>query len=367
MQDLRVIGVESGALLVASDHGERYRLPVDEVLQSKMRQAGHPSGSSRKLAPREIQAHIRGGMSAEDVADVTGASLEHIRRFEGPVLAEREYIIRTALNVPVHTAVDTDPATEGTTFGSAIRERLSDLSAQGERWSSWKEDGQGWIVKLSFTVNNIDRDARWQFDPKKLALAPINHEATALSQQGEVAGAMVPRLRAVPHDERVPDQSRFDSGAFIVPDAESEGPFRLEPIPFTAGARAAGDDATQTTGQTADLLEALRRRRGEREQVSIEEMARDEPAQAAFRLIEVPLDEIPLEPAGDVRTQPQVLGSPAPAAPHQASSSQHGSQSHGQHAGAAQGQPAKPARRGRAAMPSWDEIVFGARSDDDPA
>ena len=30
-----------------------------------------------------------------------------------------------------------------------------------------------------------------------------------------------------------------------------------------------------------------------------------------------------------------------------------------------QGGPKKP--RGRASMPSWDEIVFGARSDDDPA
>jgi hypothetical protein len=29
-------------------------------------------------------------------------------------------------------------------------------------------------------------------------------------------------------------------------------------------------------------------------------------------------------------------------------------------------QPAKKSR-GRTSMPSWDEIVFGARSDDDPA
>ena len=38
MHDLRVIGVENGALVAAADDGERYRIPIDEVLQSKLRQ-----------------------------------------------------------------------------------------------------------------------------------------------------------------------------------------------------------------------------------------------------------------------------------------------------------------------------------------
>ena len=64
-------------------------------------------GPVRRLAPREIQAQIRAGLTAEDVARVTGASLEYIRRFEGPVIAEREYVVESALNVPVHMAVET--------------------------------------------------------------------------------------------------------------------------------------------------------------------------------------------------------------------------------------------------------------------
>jgi len=38
MEELKVIGVEDGALLVASDEGARFRLAIDEVLQSRLRQ-----------------------------------------------------------------------------------------------------------------------------------------------------------------------------------------------------------------------------------------------------------------------------------------------------------------------------------------
>ena len=68
MQELKVIGVEEGALLVASDEGARFRVAVDDVLQSRLRQSSPELGANRKLSPREIQAHIRAGMSAEDVA-----------------------------------------------------------------------------------------------------------------------------------------------------------------------------------------------------------------------------------------------------------------------------------------------------------
>ncbi|MHB1234125.1 MAG: septation protein SepH, partial [Microbacteriaceae bacterium] len=68
MQDLRVIGVEDGSLLVSSEEGDKYKISIDEVLHSKLRQSVPDQGRVQKLAPREIQAQIRAGMSAEDVA-----------------------------------------------------------------------------------------------------------------------------------------------------------------------------------------------------------------------------------------------------------------------------------------------------------
>jgi hypothetical protein len=351
MQDLRVIGVEDGALVVAADDGERYRIEIDDVLTSRLRQATTDPGSARKLSPRDIQAHIRSGMSAQDVASITGVPLEDIQRFEGPVLAEREYVVESALAVPVHTAMDTEFDGAQATFGSAILARLRELGATGERWASWKEEGSGWVVKLSFTAEQIDHDARWRFDPRRASLAPLNNEAETLSRQGELTGSLIPRLRAVDARDRVADESRFDSGAFVEHDlgaqreaSQQDTAPHLEAVPY--GRVGASSEDAPPTNQTADLLEALRRRRGERESAQyddLEEAMADHPSTGSIRLVDVPLPDLSDadDGAGPHRTAPQ----PATVSTlHQKSS-----------------------KRGRAAMPSWDEIVFGARSDDDPA
>jgi Protein of unknown function (DUF3071) len=344
MQELKVIGVEDGALLVASDEGARYRIAVDDVLQSRLRQSSYDLGAERKLSPREIQTQIRAGMSAEDVAAVTGASLDYVQRFEGPVLAEREFVIESALNVPVHTAMDLDPFAGGATFGSVIRRRLVDASALSERWASWKEQGGEWIVKLTFVADQIEHDARWTFDPKKSTLAPLNSEAVSLSQQGELPPILVPRLRAVALEDD-PEASRFDSGAFRVPDAGADTGPLLDPVPH---GRIGPDPSAYETfapkphNQTADLLEALRRRRGERDPMDPdpEESMASHPTTGAVRLIDIPLDSIDDTPMGSAGT---------PSA---------GSTGTGPHG-------VRGSRRIRPTMPSWDEIVFGARTDDD--
>jgi hypothetical protein len=372
MQDLKVIGVENGALVAVGDDGERFRIAVDEALQSKVRQVRQEtSAEAPKLSPREVQAHIRSGMSAEDVAAVTGAPLEYVQRFEGPILAEREHIVASALSVPVHTTDAVDPLGEGETFGSVIRERLASLGVAGERWASWKDSETGWIVKLEFTADTIDHDARWSYDVRKHALAPLNSEATTLSQAGELrGGALIPRLRAVLPHETEPDTSRFDSGAFTfpAPAADLLGPEITQPIEPLQPGRAPGannsipvsamkraeDGAPRDLHQTADLLEALRRRRGEREAASYDDPGQEpqpgapvQPLPQTFRVVE--------QPAPVVEQPPLPLDVPAPPAPSAA-----GSQNDS-------GPQPSARKKGRAAMPSWDEIVFGARTDDDLA
>src|SRR5690606_7878275 len=98
--------------------------------------------------------------------------------------------------------LEVDPLAGGATFGGVIRRRLVDAGALGERWASWKEDGGSWIVKLTFVAEQVEHDARWSFDPKKQALAPLNNEALSLSQLGELPPSLVPRLRAVEDEEQ---------------------------------------------------------------------------------------------------------------------------------------------------------------------
>ncbi|TFC91955.1 septation protein SepH [Cryobacterium sp. TMT3-29-2] len=387
MQELKVIGVESGALLAASEEGDRFRIPIDEVLQSRLRQAQVEPASGPKLSPREVQAHIRAGMSAEDVAAVTGASIDFVRRFEGPVVAERDYMVSCALSVPVHTAIDPDPIEGGANFGTVIRERLASLGATNERWASWKEPGAGWIVKLAFTADDIDHDARWGFEPKKNSLSPVGNEAIALSQQGELKGALIPRLRAVGAETSPADVSRFDSGAFtfresLVEELTTDTAPLPDPVPYSRSAgttdavsRAAikrADEPPQSLSETADLLASLRRRRGEREAAAFESNQAEShhagltngnagaggisPA-PGIRLVDQPV-----EPAAERPAAPAASATAAPAeTPRNAWSAQ---------AAAGQSPAASPrasghGKRGRASMPSWDEIVFGARTDDD--
>ena len=381
MQELKVIGVESGALLAASEEGDRFRIPIDEVLQSRLRQAQVEPASGPKLSPREVQAHIRAGMSAEDVAAVTGASIDFVRRFEGPVVAERDYMVSCALSVPVHTAIDLDPIEGGANFGTVIRERLASLGATNERWASWKEPGAGWIVKLAFTADDIDHDARWGFEPKKNSLSPVGSEAIALSQQGELKGALIPRLRAVGAETSLADVSRFDSGAFTFKESLSEETLHdtaplLDPVPYSRSAgttdavsRAAikrADEPPQSLSETADLLASLRRRRGEREAAAFESnqveshSSHSNPASTSpapgIRLVNQPV-----EAAAEPHVAPSALAAPPTEAPRNAWSAQ----AAGGQSPAATPRASGHGKRGRASMPSWDEIVFGARTDDD--
>lgn len=221
------------------------------------------------------------------------------------------------------------------------------MEATSERWASWKEDS-GWTIKLEFTANDVEHDARWSFDPRRSALSPLNADATQLSRQGSLPEGLIPRLRAV-DAERITspykDESRFDSGAFgprllPAPDAEIEDPSLPERSDAAAqDAAIKRAPASQTTSpETADLLEALRRRRGQRETAPLldEPTDADRADQSPISLFEV------LEQPDDEPQSPQ----PAP-------------QTTNSDSGESTGR-----RRRRNAMPSWDEIVFGARTDE---
>lgn len=329
VDELTVIGVDDGAVIVVSSDGARYRIPITDALHTALRQHRSPSASAHRVSPREIQALIRGGMSAEEVADRTGEDRGYIERFEGPVLAEREYVITAARAVAVTTAAEGD---RGALFGPVIDARLEHLMASDVRWSSRKV-GVQWEITVRYREGEIDRSASWTFDPKRGFLSPRDHDAQALSEHDPSRQTAQPRLRAVADQDARP--TRFDSGAFAS---------AVEPV--TNASRPIGDRENPSpldeSGQTADLLDALRRRRGEREAAATDERESSRaahPSTGSIRIVELPLD-----------TTSHDTDSPADdAAPAATPSS-------------------KPtARRGRAAMPTWDEIVFGARPDDDPA
>jgi hypothetical protein len=337
MEQLRVIGTEDGVLVVTSESGQRYSLVVDDLLRAELRRArkerDEPARGTRP-SPREIQAQIRAGLTAREVAEVLGTTLEDVVRFEPPVLAEREFVVGQALSVPVLLGGDFGDDAP-TTFGDAVRGKLAEAGATSERWTSWKE-ASGWIVKLSFVAGDVERDARWSFDPRRSTLGPLNNDATQLSRQGSLPDGLIPRLRAL-DSPGIKDESRFDSGAFG-PRHDAEAHPAMS-APSSAAVQDAAikraPDAPVTSAETADLLEALRRRRGQRTTAPSGETAEPSRTPAPVALFDA------LEPGYDEPLTPA-----APAERAEPASADTGR------------------RKGRPSMPSWDEIVFGARTDE---
>ncbi|RKT36960.1 DUF3071 family protein [Microbacterium sp. AG1240] len=338
MEQLKVIGTEDDVLVLATESGERFTLPVDEVLRAELRRTRRDRDERvPRASPREIQAHIRSGLSAPEVAALLGARLEDVVRFERPVLAEREHVVGQALAVPVLLGGDLEHDAP-VTFGAAVRAKLAEAGASNERWTSWRGPN-GWIVKLEFTANEVDHDARWGFEPRRSSLSPQNSDAIQLSRQGSLPEGLIPRLRAL-DTPLAKDDTRFDSGAFgprrlIEPEVDlaPETSSHATPAVQDAAIKRA-PDAPVTSSETADLLEALRRRRGQREPLPGTDPdtapTRTVAPVALFDALEPGYEESAPEPAPEPESQTD----------------------------------AATRRKGRTSMPSWDEIVFGARSDD---
>jgi hypothetical protein len=258
VRTLSVIGVEDGAILAADENGERFRIPVDESVRGRLAVSDLPPG--KRLSPREIQAQVRAGLSVEEVAGRTGTPVAYVERFVRPVLAERAFVLESAMRVVVQPDAEAD---EASSFGAVLAERLAALDATDVAWTSLREAGGEWIISVSFRADDVDHRARWTFDPKRLVLEPENIEATTLSQQGTPT-ALTPRLRALQptgpvalprvaasddvdvQEQPEPDRSRFDSAIFELPDL-SHGAPQQGPV------------------EAAVLLDALARKRVERE------------------------------------------------------------------------------------------------------
>lgn len=324
MTTLTVVGVENDMLVLVSEDGRRYFVPVNEALRDALRKKSSSDSVTHRVSPKDIQAHIRRGLTAQQVADLTGEDVSYIEKFEGAVIAERRFIVDQALAVPVTTRSGDEMS-----FGTSVRERLEEISAAEEQWSAWKEE-TGWLLELTFQEGEVEHTARWSFHQRKHVLEPLNDDATVLSRHEPMPTTLIPKLSAVAPSPSEPE--RFDSEIFEDSDLGETGPL-LEPVPYGRSE----DDGRMA--DTADLLEVLRRKRGEREPApaSDEDSRSAHPATGGIRLVEDDSGDASVTPIGGL--SPDDDDDPDPT----------------------------PPKKKRPEMPSWDDIVFGARSDDDPA
>jgi hypothetical protein len=201
MQELRFVAVSedgSYAVLAVPGRSGRYILPIDERLRAvaqgqTSRLAQYEIEVESPLRPKEIQARIRAGETAEEIADAAGIPVERVRWFEGPVLAERAYIADQAQAGSVRRAGDSSGP--GPRLGDIVTARLSAAGtdpADGQ-WDSRKRGDGNWQVSLTFPSGGRLHVAEWVFDSRRRHVMPDDDNAARLSlPESELPAEPVP-------------------------------------------------------------------------------------------------------------------------------------------------------------------------------
>ncbi|MGO9078225.1 MAG: septation protein SepH [Streptosporangiaceae bacterium] len=348
MQQLRLIAVSedgSFAILDVPGRGGRYSLLIDDRLRTVARGqfsrlAQYEIEVESPLRPKEIQDRIRAGEKADEIADAAGVPIERVRRFEGPVLAEREYRAQEAQRVTVRSPGDSGP---GPRLGEIVAERLAEIGASADdvRWDSRKRADGNWQVQLEYAVSGEPQLAEWVFDPRSRHVTPSDDEAIRLclpeaewpaprvTGPGSATATVTPigsRLaQAQPADPRA-SRDRQEAGTSAAPPAAAASAGR--PAMPVGPSRPAGMVPGTGPGGPGRALPP------------------EPPAAGPARREQYqPGDDAPEQAAGE---QPA----------HQPTGTEQASREHDT-------PPARPGRKAvggrsrRASVPSWDEIMLG--------
>lgn len=375
MDELELVRLhEDGERLVlAARDGAQSTLPITDALRAAIRGDRPRLESIRaqeesSLRPREIQARLRAGETCEQLAEASGLPIDHVRRFEYPVLSEREHSISRVRAKAVLTEDD-----GATTLGEVADERLRSRGVRPDdaRWSATREGSHPWIVQVEFEAAERSRLARWALEPRGGFVTALDDEARWL---GLPEDSWDPDGDARPSEDPPWDQGNGPAlagvSALTVPDdtdllldnlSERRGqrparrtapdavPDLLEPdhpdasdAPEENGLEPAAEPADEPSAAVVDIGA---RRGGSRQRMPSVEVP-DSPAD----LERAEGDSWEVTPSAPGTGQDPPADSPPEKVPEKPPVEQ-----------ATKRTAARRGRKSRAQVPSWDEIVFGSR------
>ncbi|MFJ8850977.1 septation protein SepH [Streptomyces sp. NPDC102437] len=349
MPELRVVAVSNDGtrlVLKAADSTE-YTLPIDERLRAAVRNDRARLGQieievESHLRPRDIQARIRAGASAEEVAQFAGIPVDRVRRFEGPVLAERAFMAERARKTPVRRPGENT----GPQLGEAVQERLLLRGADKEtvQWDSWRRDDGTWEVLLVYRVAGEPHSASWTYDPPRRLVQAVDDEARSLIGETDDVAAPEPSFPFVPRIARLPRDRPLDRALDRQMERPTAPPPPPEPEEHIASVSAGERDSLTS------LLEAVPSFRGD--MVVPERPTQPEPPAIEPPAQEPEADEPPAAASAGAGSAYADVLMPRAVAGHR-------DRLTGTTDRQAEADGVRPGRR--AAVPTWDEIVFGTR------
>jgi hypothetical protein len=220
-------------LLFVSDEGVEFTADVDARLRAALnaRQGGGDQARQGQLEmqmdstlrPRDIQARIRAGETPETVAQVAGTSVDKVMPYAAPVLAERAHVAQRAQRASIRRPPGDGPAAgSGRTLGEAVGSHLRGRNVDPDSitWDAWRREDGRWTLTGAYAASGRvgaahfsfdapgnyvvadDDDAHWLLGEVPDAPADTGPEAArAAPGRDDLSTARQRRLSAVPPDE----------------------------------------------------------------------------------------------------------------------------------------------------------------------
>ncbi len=341
MVHLRLTGVsEDGRkLLLVSDAGVEFTVDVDDRLRAALRGdqprlAQLEMQMDSTLRPRDIQARIRSGETPEAVAQVAGTSVDKVMPYATPVLAERAHVAQRAQRASIRRRPTESGGAGARTLGDAVGSHLRGRNVDPDTvtWDAWRREDGRWTLTGSYTTGDRVGAAHFSFDAPgnyvvaddddahwllgEIADAPMPDEAEVAALGDDLSTARRRRLSAVPPEELPLGEDALE--------LVSEDP---SPLPTLEVAPAAAHETEDARREESAALGA-----------------------------EAPLEAYLDEPT-DTGTLPAVDADAA-----DDSNDSDDSETTDQHPHEPPARKPVKKTRGRASVPSWDEIMFGGGS-----
>ncbi len=307
-------------LLLVDPSGQEHSLVIDARLRRAL--AGVPDSNGQleipmesTLRPRDIQARIRAGETPESVAHAAGTSVERIMPFAAPVMAERAHMVQRAQLASVRRrASESGARTLGEAVGAHLRSHNVDPSIV--EWDAWRREDGRWTLTGLYDVAGRTGAATFSHDPRGSFVTVDDDDARWLIGDATAAPGEAPDEPAAADDLAAARRRRMGTA----PDEElSLGEDAIEMV---------ADDEESATETTMELGETP--------------LGAEQPVEAyldADNDDDVEAADTPADAADAPEQPPAAEGSGEP-----------------------RSRPAK--KRGRASVPSWDEIMFGGGKSD---
>ncbi|QWC84859.1 DUF3071 domain-containing protein [Nocardioidaceae bacterium] len=336
-----------------------------------------------QLPPREIQSRIRAGETPEDVATAAQTTLEKVLVYAGPVLAERAHLAGLAQAASVRTPGGTSAGVLSDLVETRLR--ASALDASAVNWDAWRRPDRTWAVVAELPLDGVARTATFTHDIAGRYVVAEDDLARWLTGELDHRPGLARTTAddAAPGDGDSPAPQSSADGEIPLPPAPAEQTLRAVRDGDLSGppaevAPASGVDAPAQIPDPAETPEAPEASDDDQLALGDDAIAMVTGGQAAPATPRASTSPATGSATGwrdDVdapswleQPGPEPTPAPAPAPTPDPAPEPTQDVLFGEPADASQDAPAaKPGRRrGRAAIPSWDEIMFGGPTEGAP-